>query len=294
MVADGDVPARIANDGPTEAADSGRSTQGAADGWPVMVWIGGAPGAGKSTIARDLARRLDLPLHPVDLWTYAHLEHLPPLEPLTEQLARGPEHAADVFADIARLRVEFVVADVRARDLGDVPAVVEGPQLFPSMADAVPVAVWLVPDTEQTRRAREQRLSRVDDPAGRATLNGLLARDVVLAERIRREAAERGRSVIEVPAEPDWSAVTRSVEAALGALPRLRAGDELRHQRRYENLAACRQGRLWQADIGLAELPPYPFACECGTSGCVLSWEGTPDEYDTRRNKEWLTAHPAC
>ncbi|TCC32248.1 zeta toxin family protein [Kribbella sindirgiensis] len=59
--------------------------------WPAMVSIGGAPGAGKSTIARDLARRTDLPLHPVDLWTYAHLERLPPLRPLAEDLAEGPE-----------------------------------------------------------------------------------------------------------------------------------------------------------------------------------------------------------
>ena len=49
--------------------------------WPVMAWIGGAPGAGKSTIARELARQGDLPLHPIDLWTYAHLDRLPPLRP---------------------------------------------------------------------------------------------------------------------------------------------------------------------------------------------------------------------
>ncbi|MFD7159011.1 hypothetical protein ACFV9C_30740 [Kribbella sp. NPDC059898] len=256
--------------------------------WPAMAWIGGAPGAGKSTIARELARRGDLPLHPIDLWTYAHLDRLPPLRPLTEDLAHGPSYAADSFVETARLRLELVVEDVRERGLGDVPALVEGPQLYPSMADGVTAAVWLVPDTEQTRQAREQR------PGGREQLEGLLARDAVLADRVRREAAERGRAVVEVPADPDWAAVAGSVTDALGPLPRLQAGAELSRQRQYENLAACRQGRLWQADRGLSELPPYPFACECGTSGCAQTWAGTPDEYDIRRGEGWLTTHPAC
>ena len=262
--------------------------------WPAMVWIGGAPGAGKSTIARGLARRADLPLHPVDLWTYAHLDRLPPLRPLAEDLAKGPDYAAEAFVDVARLRLDLVVADVRERDLGDVPAVVEGPQLFPSMADSVPAAVWLLPDAEQTRRARKERLARTDDPAGRARLESLLARDAVLADLVRREALERGRVLIEVSAEPDWAGITAAVEDVLGVLPGLQPGEELSRQRRYENVAACRQGRLWQADIGLAELPPYPFACECGTSGCAAMWAGTPDEYDARRDQGWLTTHPAC
>jgi hypothetical protein len=259
-----------------------------------MVWIGGAPGAGKSTIGRDLARRGDLPLHPIDLWTYAHLDRLPPLRPLTEDLAVGPSYAADRFVEIAQLRLDLVAEDVDERELGGVPALVEGPQLFPSMADAVPAAVWLLPDAEQTRRAREERLARVDDAEGRARLEGLLARDVVLADRVRREALERGRPVVEVSDTPDWAAVAQSVADALGPLRRLQAGAELSRQRRYENLAACLQGRLWQADRGLAELPPYPFACECGTSGCTVTWSGTPDEYDVRRGEGWLTAHPAC
>jgi hypothetical protein len=162
------------------------------------------------------------------------------------------------------------------------------------MADEIPAAVWLVPDAEQTRRAREERLARAEDPEGRARLEGLLARDAVLADLVRREAVECGRTVIEVPADPDWSAITRAVEDALGPLRGLEAGEELRRQRQYENLAACRQGRLWQADIGLAELPPYPFACECGRSGCVDIWSGTPDDYDTQRGDGWLVVDRAC
>ena len=99
-------------------------------------------------------------------------------------------------------------------------------------------------------------------------------------EPVRREAVELGRTLIEVSASPDWVEITAAVEKALGSLPRLEAGPELRRQRQYENEAACRQGRLWQEDIGLATLPPYPFACECGRSGCSAVWSGTPDEYD--------------
>jgi hypothetical protein len=103
-----------------------------------MMWIGGAQGAGKSTLARALAREHDLPLHPVDLWSYDHQSRMAALESLDEQLARGPEAAADAFEAVSRIRVGLVVADVLARGLGDVPAVVEGPQLTPALAEPLP------------------------------------------------------------------------------------------------------------------------------------------------------------
>ncbi|WP_328320986.1 hypothetical protein OHA70_23220 [Kribbella sp. NBC_00382] len=250
--------------------------------WPGMIWIGGAPGAGKSTIARRLARELDLPLHPVDLWTYDHVGRMPAQRSLEEDLAEGAEVAADAFVRIGRLRLELVVEDVRGRGLGGVPALVEGPQLYPSMvADGVRAAVWLMPDAEQTRRAREARLARVEDPRGRARLEGLLARDALLADRVRQETSQFGQPLIEVPADADWAAITTAVRTGLGPQPRLTAGEELSRQRRIENLAASRQIRLWLADIGQPQ-QPYDFACECGRSGCALTVSLTPDQYEVQ------------
>jgi hypothetical protein len=261
-----------------------------------MIWIGGSPGAGKSTLARKMAHAFDLPLHPIDLWAYDHSLRMPPAGSLEEDLARGPEAAAQSFIDISRARLELVGQDIADRGLGEVPALVEGPQLFPSTAEGLPkgYAVWLVPNAEQTRRARESRLARTKDPAGRARLENLLARDVVLARKVREEALTHGYPLIEVPADPEWEPIETAVKAALGPAleeaPRLPPGDELSRQRQIENQAACRQGRLWQADIGLAELPPFPFACECGRSGCQETWPGTPDQYDVRRGDGWLLA----
>ncbi|HLT60639.1 MAG TPA: hypothetical protein VK020_05570 [Microlunatus sp.] len=263
--------------------------------WPPMIWIGGAPGAGKSTLGRALAHAADLPLHPIDRWTWVHAGRLPAGPPLAEVLARGAEEAAQSFADGARERLDLVLADVAARDLGDVPALVEGPQLFPELAGPLPrgFAVWLLPDPEQTRRAREARLAAVDDPAARASIEGLVARDAVIAALVRDQADAAGLPVVEVGADPDradpdwadpdWAAVRAAVEdalsPALAAAPRLPAGEPLAAQRRFENEAAARQIELWTAAERIGTDPVFPFACECGRSGCAETWSGTVAGY---------------
>lgn len=128
-----------------------------------MIWIGGAPGAGKSTLARLIAIEHDLPLHPIDRWTYVHAA-LQPGRPLVQPLAEGPESAADAFLAAARDRLPLVLSDVAGRGLGHVPAVVEGPQLLPELAAGMPPgsAVWLIPDTEQTRRTASDYRRRAE------------------------------------------------------------------------------------------------------------------------------------
>jgi hypothetical protein len=77
----------------------------------------------------------------------------------------------------------------------------------------------------------------------------------------------------------------------VGEVPRLTAGPALSAQRRHENAVAVRQGRLWAAAGGLAGLPSYPFACECGTSGCRAAWRVTPDQYEARATDQALVLH---
>lgn len=104
------------------------------------------------------------------------------------------------------------------------------------------------------------------------------------------------RSVSEVPPAPDWPAITAAVESAfatrLQSAPRLAPGSELSRQRRYENRAADRQGRVWTLDAGLIVMPSYPFGCECGKSGCRATWTATPDDYAARTaSQRPLIAH---
>jgi len=268
-----------------------------------MLWVGGGQGAGKTTLSWHLSRANDLPLHRVDLWAYDHQARLPAGDSLDEQLAWGPEAAADAFESASRLRLELVLDDILARDLGKVPAIVEGPQLMPGLAGQLPpgCGVWLVPDPARTRLVREDRLAQeetlADRPAaGRTRLRRILQRDALVARRIRASAAVSGWPLIEVPPSPDWPAIAAAVESALAAAlrsaSRLAPGGELSRQRRYENRAADRQGRLWMADAGLTVMPSYPFGCECGKSGCRATWMATPDDYAARTASERpLIAH---
>jgi hypothetical protein len=268
-----------------------------------MIWVGGAQGAGKTTWSWQLSRAHDLPLHPVDLWAYDHQARMPVGDSLDDELARGPEAAGDAFESVSRLRVELVLDDIRGRDLGAVPAIVEGPQLMPGFAGELPPGwgVWLVPDPGRTRLAREERLAKAEQLGGRpggarSRVHGLVERDAVIAGRVRASALLSGRPVIEVPAAPDWPAIaaagSSAIAPALRSAPRLAPGRELNRQRRYENRVAERQGRLWMDDAGLTVAPSYPFGCECGTSGCRATWAATPDDYAARTAEERaLIAH---
>ncbi|SCF19118.1 hypothetical protein GA0074695_4193 [Micromonospora viridifaciens] len=124
-----------------------------------MFWVGGTPGSGKSTTVGQLAHELDLALHPVDAYTYDHLERLGALgPPLDDVLAVGAVAAADDFDRTSALRLPAVMDDVRAAQVAGVPTLVEGPQLHPRAAATwSPVgAIWLITTAERGRDLRSR------------------------------------------------------------------------------------------------------------------------------------------
>jgi hypothetical protein len=118
-----------------------------------VVWVGGAPAAGKSTVARALARRYGLRLYAADTRTWVHrdralargilaaraFETLSPLE-------RWQRPTAELVAmSLHRERGPMVLDDLAA--LPDRPLVVaEGTTLPASAAD--PTKPWAAGDTD--------------------------------------------------------------------------------------------------------------------------------------------------
>lgn len=243
-----------------------------------MFWVGGAPGSGKSTILRRLAGELDLAMHPIDAYTYDHLERLGPLgPPLEEVLALGAVAAADDFERTSALRLPTVMDDVRAARVEGVPTLVEGPQLHPRAAATwSPIgAIWLVTTAERTRAARRSRLVPGDD-AGRLRLEALVERDRVIGARLRAAAAETGHAVVD--GDDVAAAVREAVIAAVARFARLRPGRELSSRRRHENDVVHRQITAHERHLG-ASLPAFPYACVCGRSGCTDTTPATTVEY---------------
>jgi hypothetical protein len=104
-----------------------------------VLWIGGGPRSGKSSIARELARRFDLQLYAVDEHDAAHEPRMPLV---------ASDETVDGFLTASRHRFRLVLEDLAA--LPPSPAaIVEGSLLFPTSVAAVlrapENALFLVP-----------------------------------------------------------------------------------------------------------------------------------------------------
>ncbi|WP_370936311.1 nucleoside monophosphate kinase [Amycolatopsis sp. cg13] len=181
-----------------------------------VYWIGGAPGAGKSTIARRLATRYGWRHYATDDTMRAHAARTTPASaPLLHAfqcmdmderwVRRSPDVMLETFHWFRGEGFGLIVEDLL--DLPPEPrVVVDGFRLLPHLVkpflDVVDQAVWLLPTPDFRHAAISRRAPgegfvwRTSDPA-RAARN-LAERDRMFTSRLREETSRLGLRAIEV------------------------------------------------------------------------------------------------
>jgi hypothetical protein len=179
-----------------------------------ILWLGGTPCSGKTSVARRLAEIYALPVYHYDERAKAHEALIRP-EPhpamcayramsLDERWVLRPVEAM-VAATTAAWVEQFELAiDDLAAQPRHAPVLAEGPGLLPDCVAPLLAsprqALWLVP-TEAFKRATQPTRGRAwmdqtSDPT--RTYENLLALDLQLARDVKRRAEELGLRVVVV------------------------------------------------------------------------------------------------
>ncbi len=199
-----------------------------------VYWLGGGSGAGKSTVARRLARVHGLQVHATDDTMRRHAallsrEEAPYLaaflamDPDERWSRRTPGTMLDTFHWYRGEGFRLVVEDLLALP-PEPPVVVEGFRLLPRLVApllAEPArGVWLLPTPEFRQAAFKSRggtgaiTGRTADP--RRALDNLLERDRRFTERLDRQTRELGLPVVRVEVGTSEDELRRRVAARWG------------------------------------------------------------------------------
>ena len=203
---------------------------------PRILWLGGAPCAGKSTVASALARRFGLRVFALDALADAHalptaVRGTPALERLALRLAdpAWPSWFLHDPATLAReelgLSAEVFALAVDALDAMPVgpPILVEGTAALPACvvgwaaaskgrppiarSEGAPGAAWLVPAADFHTACYERRewartlVGRTSDST--LAYRNWRDRDMLVARFVRRDALRRGLPMLEVGGRPE-------------------------------------------------------------------------------------------
>jgi hypothetical protein len=262
-----------------------------------VLWLGGPPCSGKTSIARILAGRHDLRAYHSDAHTWEHhdkaVERRYPAAARGESLTPDELWLADPDVLVAHSleaneeRCRLMLEDIEA--LPSSPLIVaEGTPLFPWLvADrlaSLDHAVWLVPTPEFQRARLEERPGtewrRTSDPP--RALENRIERERAIGEVVARDARGRGLRVLDVDGSKGLPAMAAAVEEVFAGLiaagPRAADADARRALRREDNLQVYRQVSTFfdrRPGVGDPEQSPVPFACECGVSGCAAGVRAT-------------------
>ena len=181
-----------------------------------VYWIGGAPGAGKSTIARRIAARCGLELYATDDVMADHarrstaadapyLERFKAMDMDERWLTRSPETMLETFHWFRGEGFPLIVEDLQRLPAGT-PVVAEGFRLLPHLVvpllDNMDHAVWLLPtpafrDAALASRGADLDLpGRTSDPE-QARLS-LSRRDRMFTDRLIGECERLGCQTVDL------------------------------------------------------------------------------------------------
>jgi hypothetical protein len=196
-------------------------------------WIGGGSGAGKSTVARQIAADHGLRHYHAEPFSKYVGRAGPGATPLLQEFMamdmderwvnRSPAVMLETFHGFHGEGFDLVLEDLRALP-PDPPVLAEGFSLLPRLVAPLLTrprqAVWLLPTPEFRRAAFESRGStwtipnKTSDPP-RALAN-LLARDQLFTEQLRAQARAAGLQTVDIDSSLDVAESVARVGEALG------------------------------------------------------------------------------
>lgn len=194
-----------------------------------VLWLGGAPDAGKTTIAKSIADRHGLSVYHYDRADAEHLQRLAAdlpearrfLEASLEErwILPTPQAMFETLCFLFPHRFRLVVESLLEMPRNP-PILVEGfgllPELVAPLLSEGHQVAWLVPGGEfkwasMSRRGKPSFASKTSDPE-KARLN-LFARDKLLADHYRRQASALGYRLLEVDGSQSMEELTNVVDA---------------------------------------------------------------------------------
>jgi hypothetical protein len=245
-----------------------------------VLWIGGPPGGGKSSVATRIARRYGLRWYSADTRTWQHRDRAlragnaaarrwEAMTPEQRWVGSTPQEMLE--GSLHRERGPMVIDDLKA--LPGSPLVVAEGSTLPAWALSCGVAersraVWLLP----TRQFQQATLTDRDMAPGPTALY------LLLGETIEQEAREHRARTLTVDGSRGVQQMVTAVEElfaeALAEGPRAKTLAERQGLLREANQAIAdqvrdRYGRPWAH--GDAEAVVREFICECGDPACDAS-----------------------